>query len=107
MQSYLTIEEPSKFLWQDKLKFKSPLTQSAYKPHINAFICKMGVGHDFHQNDIEHYFGYIQTQDGLRPREKCESSGTKCIRKAALKFYLNDFLRLRIDFKMFSTKSER
>ena len=48
MHSYLTIEEPSKFTWQDKLNFKSPLTQSAYKLHINAFISKMGVGHDFH-----------------------------------------------------------
>ena len=67
----------------------------------------MGPNGGFIQDDIEGYFSRLMKQDEALPEDRQESKSTKVMRKAALVFYINDCLDLRINFKKFKVKSAR
>ena len=93
--------------WQNKLSHKKEATASSYKPHIEAFIKARGKSDTFVQEDIDDYFAQIRKDDELKSQNDRESESKKTMRKAALKFYLNECLGLGIDFKNYKTKSAR
>ena len=57
------------------------------------------------QDDIDRYFNKLRKEDDKRPDDKKESASTKGHRIAGVKIYLNDSLKLKIEFKDYSTKS--
>ena len=93
--------------YETKLAFKSPSAQRSYKRHIKAFQQARGRGGHFGQDDIDGYFAQLHRADLQRPKREQESMATKKLRKAALRFYLNDCLRLNICFKDYKIKSSR
>ena len=93
--------------WERKLSMKSGATQKAYRFHIEEFQKVKGTGSKFTQDDIDDYFAKKMREDKARPFAKRESTGTKKMRKFALKYLLVTTLRLNIDFKQYSVKSER
>ena len=58
------------------------------------------------QEDIDDYFNLLAKADKKRAPDEKESTATKKMRKAALVFLLNTCLKLNIDFKQYSTKSD-
>ena len=77
----------------------------AYTKHIKRFIdCTHGAT-NLTQDDVDRYFNKIRKQDEQRQDGKLESGSTKKHRVSALKLYLNDCLRLNIEFKDYSIKS--
>lgn len=93
--------------YETKLAFKSPSAQRSYKRHIKAFQQARGRGGHFGQDDIDGYFAQLHRADLQKPEREQESTATKKLRKAALRLYLNDHLRLAISFKDYKTKSCR
>jgi hypothetical protein len=55
------------------------------------------------QRDIDNYFSNIIDEDRKKNQLKRESKAKQKLRIVALKFYLNECLKLNISFKGFST----
>ena len=84
---------------------KRPQTAAAYGRHIDEFIKAMTAATYFVQDDIDDYFAVKFAANEANPPNKQESKSTKSHRKAALSLYLNDSLKLGIEFKAYPTKS--
>ena len=90
--------------WRTRLKIKSPSTSAMYKTYITQFLEKAGPDDNFTQGNIDEYFADLENADKKQAKKHQESTATKQLRRAALKFYLNDCLKLDINFKDYSIK---
>ena len=70
-----------------------------YKVYIRQFIEKYGEIKYFTQQNIDAYFADLESEDKKKDKGHRESKSRKQLRKVALKFYLNDCLGLKINFK--------
>ena len=86
--------------WCTLIKHKEIRTQEVYKTFIRRFIKKYGELKYYTQQNIDAYFGDLESKDMKNENKNRENKATKQVCKAALRFYLN------IKFKYYSIKAE-
>ena len=91
--------------WENRLKKKGDSCYKFYPNHIKAFRKKMGAHQYYSQDDIDNYLFDLNEQDKKAEPGKAASKSKKAHIRSALKWYLCDNLKLKVNLKAFNMKS--
>ena len=91
--------------WEYKLKKRGDSCQKFYPQHIKAFRQKMGTHQYFSQDDIDNYLFKMNEKDREAKPGKASSKSKKAHIRSALRWYLCDHLKLKVNLNAFNMKS--
>ena len=91
--------------WEYKLKKRGDSCQKFYPQHIKAFRQKMGTHQYFSQDDIDNYLFKLNENDREAKPGKAASKSKKAHIRSALRWYLCDHLKLKVNLNAFNMKS--